>query len=143
MNDNQKTEVRVEKRARPIQRRVLVDHRMCGGAGCAKCRQRGAALVAVTSPAVGPIPRDEAAFQAAREHCPCYEGHSINAGVAQCTHAGHRYDGEWCELSSCPRVLQRALHTDLLPTMMFTAAVHTAREDIEAKLATAQPVRHS
>lgn len=104
MNGSERTEVRVEKRERLTPRRVLVDHRLCGGGGCAKCHQRGTELVAVTATAVGPIPRVEAAFKAAREQCPCYEGYPINAGVSQCTHASHRDDGEWCELSACPRV---------------------------------------
>jgi hypothetical protein len=47
------------------------------------------------------MPLAEDAFQEARETCPCYQGFSINSGVAQCTHADHD-DGEWCERHSCP-----------------------------------------
>ena len=89
-------------RLRP--KRVLIDHRLCGGGGCATCHERGTELVAVMRPAGGPMPRDEAAFEAAREECPCYAGYSINAGVSQCTHADRRDDGEWCEPGACPLV---------------------------------------
>lgn len=65
-------------------------------------------MAVASAPSLNPLPRDEAAFQAAREHCPCYEGHPINAGVSQCTHAGHRDDGEWCDMDECPRVMQAA-----------------------------------
>jgi len=100
---HKKTEIRVGKRAQPIPVRLLVDHRLCGGSGCAECSQQGTVLVAVAIPSVAPIPYSEAAFVTAREHCPCYEGFPINAEASQCTHANHR-DGEFCELSACPRV---------------------------------------
>jgi len=90
-------------RRRTPTRRVLVDHRTCGGGGCSRCNERGTKMVVVLR--VGaPMPRDAEAFEAARERCPCYEGYSINAGVSQCTHADRRDDGEWCELGVCPLV---------------------------------------
>lgn len=81
--------------------RILIDCRDCGGAGCNKCRQSGTRMVALVKPAGLRMPLAEQAFEAARETCPCYQGCSINAGVAQCTHADHD-DGDWCEPRSCP-----------------------------------------
>ncbi len=54
------------------------------------------------------MPQAEEAFMAARETCPCYQGISINLGVAQCTHADHHDDGEWCEPRSCPVAIVKA-----------------------------------
>lgn len=85
-------------------KRVLIDHRPCGGAGCSDCSELGTELVETTRRVTPVMPRDEVAFMTARERCPCYEGISINAGVSQCTHAGHADGGEFCEPDSCPLV---------------------------------------
>lgn len=102
MSEASSMDCRVGRRA---PRRVLIDHRACGGGGCSGCKNKGTALVALMSPAYGPMPHDEAAFEEAREECPCYEGLSVNDGVAQCTHIDRNDGGEWCEPGKCPLVL--------------------------------------
>lgn len=81
----------------------LIDHRDCGGAGCRGCKNTGTELVE-TIARVAFLHRSTAEEQhlQAREACPCYQGISVNEGVAQCTHAGHRDGGEWCSLEDCP-----------------------------------------
>jgi hypothetical protein len=86
--------------------KVLIDCRDCGGSGCRKCRDKGTRLVTPSRPAELQMPRDPAAFNEAREQCPCYEGFSINDGVMQCSHADAR--GEWCEVESCPALTPNA-----------------------------------
>lgn len=82
----------------------LIDHRQCGGGGCHTCQHTGTEIVPVAQPADLTPFADEMAFHVGRETCACYEGYPIHAGVAQCTHAGHRDDGEWCEPRWCPRM---------------------------------------
>jgi len=84
--------------------RILIDHRDCGGGGCTGCANSGTKMARQLRPAGLSMPQDEQVFAAARELCPCYEGIKINAGVAQCTHADRRDDGEWCEQPSCPAI---------------------------------------
>ncbi len=98
--------VQIEKKQVSVEKR-LIDHRLCGGGGCKTCRQMGTQFRSVQIPNLGPMPSDEDSFESERERCPCYEGISINAGVSQCTHADHREDGEWCEVISCPRVVDK------------------------------------
>lgn len=85
-------------------KRRLIDHRACGGGGCAGCKQTGVKVVAVLHPVGLSMPADEAAFEVARHSCACYEGISVNEGVAQCRHAEHRRGGEWCQFDDCPAI---------------------------------------
>lgn len=81
---------------------VLIDHRHCGGAGCGGCNDTGTALVSVTRLFA---PRLNAqTFDDGRQSCKCYEGYSVNDGVAQCTHADHPRAGELCAIEDCPLV---------------------------------------
>ena len=81
--------------------KILIDHRPCGGSGCRGCGNRGTALVEQRRPDWS-RPADPAAFETARELCPCYEGFPINAEVSQCTHADRKDDGQWCSFEDCP-----------------------------------------
>jgi hypothetical protein len=80
---------------------IRIDHRDCGGGGCDGCHNTGTQRSRTTAPAIS-MPCDDAEFERARESCPCYEGISINADVAQCTHAWASSGGEVCSVDSCP-----------------------------------------
>ncbi|MNX99679.1 hypothetical protein D3C86_1321430 [compost metagenome] len=88
--------------------RILIDCRDCGGGGCPECREKGVRMVALVRPKDLHMPRALDHFMEVRESCPCYQGFSINHGVAQCTHADHRDEGECCEPRSCPVVAAKA-----------------------------------
>jgi len=87
-----------------VSKTVLIDHRPCGGAGCKVCRGTGTATTGTSRP-TGLAIRSQH-FATDRERCPCFEGYPINADVAQCTHADHPDDGEFCAAEVCPLIVQ-------------------------------------
>lgn len=81
----------------------LIDHIECGGGGCPGCKDAGTELRDVERVAFLKRGRTEEEHETVvRESCSCYQGISVNEGVAQCLHADHRDGGEWCDLRSCP-----------------------------------------
>lgn len=86
-------------------RKILIDHRACGGSGCKACRNRGVAYVRPRTPAGLTLPNDPQGFEVARQECPCYQGISINADVTQCSHPQSRSD--YCSLDDCPALLPK------------------------------------